>query len=185
MSIHSEIDETLRRLGSVEPPSGLETRVNRRLQIPRKRFSISVIQAISACAVAAGVALSAIALNPALRNLVLHQHPTAQSVPVAGPPRVVAPAAGGFGTASAVHVPVEPVPVQPTPVHQGHRRPCRAVSPRPTLRPPIRASLQHPTRVASRLQKSAPSGKAKTCTSRAGCELFGLAVPFVFTAPLR
>ena len=122
MSIHSEIDETLRRLGSVEPPSGLERRVNRRLQIPRKRFSISVIQAISACAVAAGVALSAIGLNPALRNLVLHHHPSAQSVPVAGPARVVAPAAGGFGTASAVHVPVEPVPVQPTPVNQGRGR---------------------------------------------------------------
>ena len=120
MSIHSEIDETLRRLGSVEPPSGLERRVNRRLQIPPKRFSISVIQAT--CAVAAGVALSAIGLNPALRNLVLHHHPTAQSVPVAGPARVVAPAAGGFGTASAVHVPVEPVPVQPTPVNQGRGR---------------------------------------------------------------
>ncbi len=122
MSIHSEIDETLRRLGSVEPPSGLETRVNRRLQIPRKSFSIPVIQAISACAVAAGLALSAVALNPALRNLVLHHHPAAQSMPVAGAPRVIAPAAGGFGTASAVHVPVEPVPVQPTPVNQGRGR---------------------------------------------------------------
>ena len=97
MSIHSEIDETLRRLGSVEPPSGLERRVNLRLQIPRKSFSISMIQAISACAVAAGVALSAVALNPALRSLVLHHHPAAQSVPVAGAPRVVAPAPGGSG----------------------------------------------------------------------------------------
>jgi hypothetical protein len=122
MSIHSEIDETLRRLGSVEPPSGLERRVNIRLQIPRKGFSISMIQAISACAVAAGVALSAVALNPALRNLVLHHHTAAQNMPVAGAPRVVAPAAGGFGTASAVHVPVEPVPVQPTPVNQGRGR---------------------------------------------------------------
>jgi hypothetical protein len=116
MSIHSEIDETLRRLGSVEPPSGLERRVNIRLQIPRKGFSVSMIQAISACAV------SAVALNPALRNLVLHHHPAAQNMPVAGAPRVVAPAAGGFGTASAVHVPVEPVPVQPTPVNQGRGR---------------------------------------------------------------
>ena len=32
MSVHSEIDETLRRLGSAEPPSGLERRVNLRLQ---------------------------------------------------------------------------------------------------------------------------------------------------------
>ena len=122
MSMHSEIDETMRRLGSVEPPPGLERRVNLRLRTPRKGFSVSMIQAISACAVAAGVALSAVALNPALRNLVLHHHPTAQSVPVAGPARVVAPAAGGFGTASAVHVPVEPVPVQPTPVNQGRGR---------------------------------------------------------------
>ncbi len=122
MSIHSEIDETLRRLGSVEPPSGLERRVNLRLQIPRKSFSVSMIQAISACALAAGVALSAVALNPGLRSLVLHHHPAAQSMPVAGAPRVVAPASGGFGTASAVHVPVEPVPVQPTPVNQGRGR---------------------------------------------------------------
>ena len=122
MSIHSEIDETLRQLGSVEPPSGLERRVNRRLQVPRKGFSVLTIRALSACAVAAGVALSAVALNPGLRSLVLHQHPAAQTVPVAGAPRVVAPAAGGFGTASAVHVPVEPVPVQPTPVNQGRGR---------------------------------------------------------------
>jgi len=121
MSTHSEIDETLRRLGSVEPPSGLERRINLGLQIPRKSFSISMIQAISACAVAAGVALSAVALNPALRSLV-HHHAGAQSVPVAGAPRVLAPAPGGFGTASAVHVPVEPVPVQPTPVNQGRGR---------------------------------------------------------------
>jgi hypothetical protein len=113
MSMHSEIDETLRRLGSVEPPPGLERRVNLRLRTPRKGFSVSLIQAISACAVA---------LNPALRNLVLHHHAAAQSGPVAGAPRVVAPAAGGFGTASAVHVPVEPVPVQPTPVNQGRGR---------------------------------------------------------------
>jgi hypothetical protein len=136
MSVHSEIDETLRRLGSVEPPSGLETRVNLRLQIPRKSFSISMIQAVSACAVAAGVALSAVALNPALRSLV-HHHPAAQSIPVAGTPRVIAPAAGGFGTASAVHVPVEPVPVQPTPVNQGRgrSRSGRAVLPNGTRAP--------------------------------------------------
>jgi hypothetical protein len=122
MSMHSEIDETLRRLGSVEPPPGLERRVNLRLRTPRKGFSVSMIQAISAFAVAAGVALSAVALNPGLRSLVLHHHAAPQSVPVAGAPRVVAPAAGGFGTASAVHVPVEPVPVQPTPVNQGRGR---------------------------------------------------------------
>jgi hypothetical protein len=122
MSMHSEIDETLRRLGSVEPRPGLERRVNLRLRTPRRGFSVSMIQAFSACAVAAGVALSAVALNPALRSLVLHHHPATQSLPVAGAPRVVAPASGGFGTASAVHVPVEPVPVQPTPINQGRGR---------------------------------------------------------------
>jgi hypothetical protein len=122
MSMHSEIDETLSRLGNVEPPPGLERRVNLRLRTPRKGFSVSMIRAFSACAVAAGVAASAVALNPALRNLVLHHHAAVQSGPVAGAPRVVAPAAGGFGTASAVHVPVEPVPVQPTPVNQGRGR---------------------------------------------------------------
>jgi hypothetical protein len=122
MSIHSEIDETLRRLGGAEPPSGLERRVNLRLQTSRRGFSLSMIRAISACAVAAGVAVSAVALNPALRSVVLHHHAAPQSVPVAGAPRVIAPAAGGFGTASAVHVPVEPVPVQPTPVNQGRGR---------------------------------------------------------------
>jgi hypothetical protein len=120
MSIHSEIDETLRRLGSVEPRSGLERRVNLRLQVPRKSFSLSTIQAISVCALAAGAALSAVALNPGLRNLVLHRHSVTQ--PVAGAPRIVVPAGGGFGTASAVHVPLEPVPVQPTPVNQGRGR---------------------------------------------------------------
>lgn len=122
MSIHSEIDETLRRLGSVEPPSGLKRRINLRLQNPQKNFSLSLIQAVSACALAAGIALSAVALNPAWRSLILHHHAAVQSTPVAGAPRVIAPASGGFGTASAVHVPVEPVPVQPTPVNQGRGR---------------------------------------------------------------
>jgi hypothetical protein len=123
MTIHSEIEETLRRLGSVEPPPGLKRRVNLRLQTPRNRFSSSMIQTLAACAVAAGVALSAVALNPALRSLVFHHHPSAQINPAAStPPRVVPAAPGGFGTASAVHVPVEPVPVQPTPVNQGRGR---------------------------------------------------------------
>lgn len=34
MSIHSEIDDTLRRLGSVEPPAGLEKRIHLRLLVP-------------------------------------------------------------------------------------------------------------------------------------------------------
>ena len=121
MSVHSEIDDTLRRLGSVEPPSGLERRINLRLQNSRNRFSARVARTIAACALAASVALSAVVLNPALRSRAFH-HASAASMPAANTPRVVAPVSGGFGTASAVHVPVEPVPVQPTPVNQGRGR---------------------------------------------------------------
>ncbi len=137
MSIHSEIDDTLRRLGSVEPPSGLERRINLRLQAPRNRFSFSMTRMVAACALAASVALSAVALNPGLRNLVFHHHTSARSTPVVNTPRVVPPASGGFGTASAVHVPVEPVPVQPTPLNQGRgrSRSGRALLPNGNLAP--------------------------------------------------
>ena len=121
MSVHSEIDDTLRRLGSVEPPSGLERRVNLGLQNSRSRFSARVTRTIATCALAASVALSAVVLNPALRSRAFH-HGSAPGMPAANTPRVVAPVSGGFGTASAVHVPVEPVPVQPTPVNQGRGR---------------------------------------------------------------
>jgi hypothetical protein len=117
MNIQSEIDETLRRLGSVEPPSGLAGRVNLRLQNPSPRFSFSILNTL-----AASVGLSAVALNPGLRNVVFHHHTSAQSSPPANTPRVVPPAAGGFGTASTIHVPAEPVPVQPSPVNQGRGR---------------------------------------------------------------
>jgi hypothetical protein len=135
MSIKSEIDETLCRLGSAEPPSGLERRINRRLQIPRSRFSLTRIQA--ACALAACVALSAVALNPAWRVLVFHTHARVQSTRTIDPPRAATPALGGFGAASAVHVPDQPVPVQPTPVNQGRgrSRSGRAVLPNGTLAP--------------------------------------------------
>jgi hypothetical protein len=122
MTINSEIEETLRRLGNVEPPPGLKRRVNLRLQTPRNRFSSFMIQTMVACGVAASVALSAVALNPAWRSLVFHHHPVAQVTPAASAPRILPAAPGGFGTASAVHVPVEPVPVQPTPVNQGRGR---------------------------------------------------------------
>jgi hypothetical protein len=124
MNMQSEIDDTLRRLGSVEPPSGLAKRVNLRLQNPRARFSFSIVRTrmIAACALAASVGLSAVALNPGLRNMVFHHHTSAQSTPPANTPRVVPPAAGGFGTASSIHVPAEPVPVQPSPMNQGRGR---------------------------------------------------------------
>ncbi len=143
MRIQSEIDETLRRLGSAEPPSGLERRISRRLQIPRSRFSLtrfSLTRVQAACALAACLVLSAIALNPVWRGLVFHTHAhlqSTQSTRTIDPPRVAAPAPGGFGAASAVHVPDQPVPVQPTPVNQGRgrSRSGRAVLPNGTLAP--------------------------------------------------
>jgi len=143
MTINSEIDETLRRLGSAEPPAGLAGRVNLRLQIPRNRFSLSQRVSLSrprilaACALAASLAFSAAALNPAVRSLMFHRHSGSASAPAVNAPRVAAPPPGGFGTASAVHVPVEPVPVQPTPVNQGRgrSRSGRAVLPTGTPAP--------------------------------------------------
>lgn len=141
MNVHSEIDDTLRRLGSVDPPSGLEARINQRLQVSgnaaRNRFSASMTRTIAACALAASVALSAVVLNPALRSRLFHHHISAQSAPPVNTPRMVAPTSGGFGTASAVHVPVEPVPVQATPVNQGRgrSRTGRAVLPTGNLAP--------------------------------------------------
>jgi hypothetical protein len=122
MNIQSEIDDTLRRLGTVEPPSGLAKRIHLRLENKPHRFSFSRVHSIAACALAASVALCTVALNPGLRSLALHHQSGAPSTPAQNAPRVVAPAAGGFGTASAVHVPAEPVPVQPTPVNQGRGR---------------------------------------------------------------
>jgi len=141
MNVHSEIDDTLRRLGSVDPPSGLEARINQRLQVSRNasrnRFSASMTRTIAACALAASVALSAVVLNPALRSRLFHHHTSAQSAPPVNIPRMVPPASGGFGTASAVHVPVEPVPVPATPVNQGRgrSRTGRAVLPTGNLAP--------------------------------------------------
>ncbi len=96
MNIHSEIDDTLRRLGSVEPPSDLAKRVNLRLQTRRNRFSFAPVRTMAACALAASVGLSAVVLNPALRSLVFHHHSTAQSAPPVNAPRAIAPASAGF-----------------------------------------------------------------------------------------
>jgi hypothetical protein len=134
MTVDPEIDAALRRLGSAEPAPGLERRITQHLQNPRNRFTFSgfssrpgsssrpMTRVIAACALAASVAFSAVAVNPTLRSLVFHGHSASQQAPATNTPRVVAPAAGGFGTASAVHVPVEPVPVEPTPVNQGRGR---------------------------------------------------------------
>jgi hypothetical protein len=145
LEIELEIDETLRRLRSVEPPPGLEQRVHLRLQNTPRRFSLSVTRSIAAAALAAGVALSAVLLNPGIRSVVIHNHASAQSTPVVTPPRAAAPLAG-FGTAAAVHVPVEPVPVQPTPVNQGRgrSRSGRATLPGGVVAPLPRGVAPHP-----------------------------------------
>jgi hypothetical protein len=120
MSMEPEIDKTLGWLGSVEPPPGLEQRVHQRLQSSRSRPFFSRTRAISMGALAASIALSAVLVNPSLRSMAFHHGSTASTPLVA--PRVALPAAGGFGTASAVHVPTEPVQVQPTPINQGRGR---------------------------------------------------------------
>ncbi len=141
MSIQSEIerqiDETLGRLGNVEPRAGLEKRVQLHLQGQSSRFSLSLVQYVAAGALAAGVALSALMLNPAVRNAVLPSRSTVHSAPVVEAPRVAIPASGGFGAAGAVHVPEQPVPVQPTPEAQGRgrSRSGRALLPKGALTP--------------------------------------------------
>ncbi len=123
MSSQSEIDDTLSLLGGAEPPVGLESRIKLQLQTQRRTFfpRISMFRAVAGGALAASIALSAAVLNPALRNMMFH-HGAAQNSPAANTPRVLLPPSGGFGAASAVHVPVEPVPVQPTPLNQGRGR---------------------------------------------------------------
>jgi hypothetical protein len=135
MNRKPEFDETLGLLGSVEPPAGLEQRIQQRLRMEPRRPFFSRIRIISSSALAASVALSAAVLNPRVRQLVLHPA-SAQTEPFRGP-QVVAPAAGGFGSASAMHVPVEPVVVQPTPVTQGRGRgrSGRAVLPNGSVAP--------------------------------------------------
>jgi hypothetical protein len=115
--IESQIDEALHRLGGVEPPTGMEQRVYQRLQGQRRRFTFSVVQYVSAGALAAGVALSALVLNPAVRSALLPAHPAVQ-----GAPRVGMPATGAFGVAGKMQVLEQPVPVQPTPENQGRGR---------------------------------------------------------------
>jgi hypothetical protein len=116
MSIPSDIDETLRHLGSVQSPSGMEERIHRALQHAPRRFSMTVVYAVSGGALAASVAVSAMILHPGLF------HPGTQNYGAGAPARIASPAPRGFGSASAVHVPAEPIPVQPTPTNHGSGR---------------------------------------------------------------
>lgn len=117
MKTQSEIDATLRLLGSAQPPSGLERRVLGRLDA--RRGGGTTLHFVSAAAIAASVALVAAGLTPSIRELAFHGTVTA---PRALAPRAVPHPAGGFGAASAVHLPAAPIPVQPTPVSQGRGR---------------------------------------------------------------
>ena len=130
MNTHSDIDETLARLGNAEPPAGLVRRVEQRLDAPPRRFWLTLPRAIAACAVAASVAASALVFDPALRNFLLPHHSSGQTVQQTEPPRV-APSQGGFGAARTMVVPATPVPVQPSPVNhgRGHSRTGRTELP--------------------------------------------------------
>jgi hypothetical protein len=136
MNRKPEIDETLGLLGSVEPPTGMEQRIQQRLRMAPPRPFFSRIRIISSSALAASVALSAAVLNPRVRQFVLHPAGSVQTEPFRGP-QVVAPTPGGFGSASAMRVPVEPVAVPPSPVTQGRgrSRSGRAVLPNGNLAP--------------------------------------------------
>jgi hypothetical protein len=118
MNFNSEIDETLTRLGSVEPPVGLARRIELRLDAPPRRSWFTLPRAIAVCGVAASVAASAVVFDPALRNFLLPHHSGAQTVQQAAPPRV-APAQSGFGAARTMVVPAAPVPVPPSPINRG------------------------------------------------------------------
>ena len=68
-----EIDATLRSLGGVQPPPGLERRVNTRLETPRRR--LRTVHFVSTATLAAGIAISTFALRPALRESVFSVRP--------------------------------------------------------------------------------------------------------------
>jgi hypothetical protein len=119
MNSHSEIDETLARLGGVEPPAGLARRVELRLDTAPSRSWITLPRAIAACGVAASVAASAVVLDPGLRHSFMPHHNSAQTAPLVAPARV---APNNFGAAADKYVPVTPVPVQPTPLNHGRGR---------------------------------------------------------------
>lgn len=145
MKSESQIDKTLHLVGTAPPPSGLENRVDARVRAARRR-SFRAIHSIAIAAIAASVAGATIALTPGLRELALqdlhlHRRAVAPALPALARP------AGGFGAASAVHVPVTPVPVEPTPVTQGrgHSRSGRVVLPNGT-----RAPLPHGVAVPAR-----------------------------------
>jgi hypothetical protein len=143
MNTQSQIDATLRLIGSAKPPSGLEQRVTARLNAPRRKFT--VVHSLSVLAIAASLAIAVLALAPLTRELAPHH--TAGSLV----PRVTVPAKGAFGAASAVRVPTAPLPVPPAPVNhgRGHTRSGRATLPAGS-RAPLAAGVAIPRQMAAR-----------------------------------
>lgn len=172
MNTQSQIDATLRLVGNVQPPSGLEHRVNARLKAPRRRFT--VIHSLRALAIAASLAIAALALGPFKRELAPHRN--------AGSPllRVTMPAKGAFGAASAVHVPTAPLPVPAAPVNhgRGHTRSGRATLP-PGSRVPLAAGVAIPRQMAAR-QATEGAG-----VSRAPEPATAASTPPSFSTPAR
>ena len=62
MNTESQINAALRRIGSAEPPLGLERRVIARLEEPVRGFT--AVHSISAIAIAAGLAVAVLAFGP-------------------------------------------------------------------------------------------------------------------------
>ena len=127
MKTQSQIDDALSLIGNAQPPSGLERRVLSRLYAPRR--GATAIHFVSAAAIAASMAIAAVTLAPALRDLRGESAGPASAVPSLVP-RATARPKGDFGAASAVHLPTAPVKVQPSPVNQGrgHARSARTIA---------------------------------------------------------
>lgn len=138
MKPDGEIDSALRALGSARPPEGMERRIHARLDVAPRRFPVRY--SVSAAAIAAGVLIFAAILSPSNRSnsqgedSPLHsaaarndQQPTAQNPARDVEQQIMARPRSSFGTASAVHVPDQPIALEPAPVGQrrGHTRSSR------------------------------------------------------------
>ncbi len=128
MKTQSQIDDALSLIGNAQPPSGLERRVLSRLYAPRR--GATAIHFVSAAAIAASMAITAVTLAPALRDLRGEFAAGPASAVPSLVPRATARPKGDFGAASAVHLPTAPVKVQPSPVNQGrgHARSTRTIA---------------------------------------------------------
>lgn len=156
-----EIDATLHSLGGVQPPPGLERRVNARLETPRR--TLRTVHFVSAATLAAGIAISTFALSPALRESALRVRPASSPSLVSQPAaNLIAHPAGDFGAASAVHVPSMPIPVAPLPVGQGRGHTRSNQSVRSVYSAGTRTSLSHHDSAANHPATSASAQLTRT-----------------------